>query len=197
MSSTKSQTRNRILESAVALLKLGTSVRMSDVAKRAGISRQALYLHFGSRAALLTAATFHIDELKNSETRLIPSRTAKTGIERLDAYIDAWASYIPDIYGVAKAFWAMQDTDQAAADTWKQRMADMREGCAAAIDALAADQTLSPTHTREQATDILWTLLSIRNWEQLTIECSWSQQQYANNIKWMARRIFVVESAGD
>lgn len=62
----------------------GKGVRMADVATKAGISRQALYLHFGTRAELLIATTFCLDELKGSEAR----RAAANGSEKLDAYID-------------------------------------------------------------------------------------------------------------
>jgi hypothetical protein len=38
-------------------------------------------------------------------------------------------------------------------------------------------------------------MLSVRNWEQLTIECGWSQRKYIETIKSLARRIFVVDAA--
>ena len=91
MSSARPGTRIRILKAALDLLEVsqGTGVRMSDIAKRAGISRQALYLHFSTRAELLIATTYYLDELKGSEERLAASRAAQTGIERLDVFIDA------------------------------------------------------------------------------------------------------------
>ena len=89
----------------------------------------------------------------------------------------------------------MKDTDEAAAKAWDERMQDMREGCEAAIDALNATSMLSPEHSPKQATDILWTMLSVRNWEQLTIDCGWSQKKYVATLKSLARRIFVVEAA--
>ena len=166
---------------------------MSDIARRAGITRQALYLHFATRAELLVATTHYLDELKGTEDRLAASRAASSGVKRLDAYIEAWGGYIPEVYGVARALLAMRDTDEAAAAAWDQRMQDMREGCEAAIKALKADNMLSPDHSPKQATDILWTMVSVRNWEQLTIECGWSQKKYVQTLKSLARRIFVVE----
>ena len=195
MSSERPGTRIRILKAALHLLEVsqGTGVRMSDIAKRAGISRQALYLHFSTRAELLIATTYYLDELKGSEERLAASRAAQTGIERLDAFIDAWGGYIPEIYGIAKALLAMKDTDEAAAKAWHERMQDMREGCEAAIGALNDDNRLLPAHSLDQATDILWTMLSVRNWEQLTIECGWPQKKYIETLKSLARHIFVAE----
>jgi len=199
MSSDNPKTRDRILKAALKLLEAsqGKGVRMTDIAKRAGISRQALYLHFSTRAELLIATTYYLDEVKGVEERLVPSRTAQSGIERLDAFIEAWGTYIPEIYGIAKALLAMRDTDEAAAEAWDERMQDMREGCEAAINALNRDKMLSPDHSPNQATDILWTMLSVRNWEQLTIECGWPQEKYIETLKSLARRIFVAERASD
>ena len=199
MSSDAPDTRTRILKAALHLLEVsqGTGVRMTDIAERAGITRQALYLHFRTRAELLIATTHYLDELKGSEGRLIASRTARSGIERLDAFIEAWGGYIPEIYGIAKALLAMKDTDEAAAKAWHERMQDMREGCEAAISALNDDNRLLPAHSPDQATDILWTMLSVRNWEQLTIECGWPQKKYIETLKSLARRIFVAEGRSE
>ncbi len=195
MSSDKSDTRQRILNAAVNRLEAGQGdgVRMADIAKQAGISRQALYLHFATRAELLIATTHYVDEALGIEERLVPSRTARSGVERLNAYIEAWSGYIPEIYAIAKVLLAMRDTDHAAAQAWDERMGAMREGCAAAIDALERDKMLSPEHSPDEATDILWTMLSVRNWEQLTMGCDWSQERYIETLKSLARRIFVAE----
>jgi len=193
MSSSNLETRNRILAASLELLEAsqGKGVRMSDIAKRAGVSRQALYLHFKTRADLLIGTTYYLDDIKGTADRLAPSRSAQSGIRRLDAFIEAWGGYIPEIYGIAKALIAMSDTDDAAAAAWGQRMQDMREGCAAAIAALHADKMLSPDYSPEQATDILWVLLSVHNWEQLTTVCGWSQSDYIALLKLTARKICV------
>lgn len=193
MSSGKPDTREQILIAARALLESGggSAVRMSDIAKKAGVSRQALYLHFATRADLLIAVTYYVDELYDSEARLAPSRTAKTGVERLDAFVSAWAAYIPKIYPTGRALMAMSETDEEAAAAWGKRMEDMREGCEAAIKAMRADGTLSLDYSPKEATDLLWMLLSVRNWEQLTKDCGWSQKRYATSILETARRLFV------
>lgn len=85
----------------------------------------------------------------------------------------------------------MSETDEEAASAWRERMQDMKEGCAAAIKALQKDKCLSPDYSLEQATDILWTILSVRNWELLTIECGFSQKKYSDSIKAMAIRLFI------
>lgn len=193
MSNSNTKTRGRILKAAWQLLEgnQGSGVRMSDIAKHAGVSRQALYLHFETRLDLLVATTLYLDEVKGVEERLASSRTAPDGVSRLTAFIDAWANYIPEIYGVAKALMTMGATDKAAAEAWKSRMQAVRHGCAAAIHALDRDGQLATTYTSEQATDMLWMLLSVHNWEQLVRGSGWSQADYASNIQALAGKAFI------
>ena len=49
---------------------------MTDIVKTAGISRQAVYLHFPTRAEFLIATAQHLDEIENVDARLEPRRTA-------------------------------------------------------------------------------------------------------------------------
>ena len=193
MSTKNLDTRTKILQASFQLLveKQGSGVRMGDIAKHVGISRQAVYLHFTNRTDLLVATTKYIDETLQIDKRLAPSRQARSGTERLDRYIEAWGNYIPEIYGVAKALMAVQDTDEAAASAWKDRMHAMRDGCVSAIESLLADGELTTELKSEEAIDLLWTMLSVRNWENLTIECKWSNKKYVEQMKLQAKRAFV------
>lgn len=193
MSSTLHETRDRILNAAWTLLEAGQGkgVRMSDIAKTAGISRQAVYLHFPNRAELLIATTRHLDAIKNVDARLEASRNASTGIERLTAFIDAWGNYIPEIHGVAKALIAAQDTDEAAKIAWEDRMQAVRHGCQAAVKALKSDGVLSPDYSLKEATDVLWMLLSVQTWDHLTRDCGWSQRQYVKMTTILAKKVLV------
>jgi len=189
MSSASIDTPTKILQAALRLLETPQSKlpTMSDIARATGVSRQAVYLHFPSRTDLLIAATRLQDQQHNIDAALSPSRTATNGVDRLDAFVTAWGNYIPKIYGVARAIMAASATDPEAKAAWDTRMQDMREGCAAAITALAKDGTLPQGTDTEQATDLLWTLLSVRNWENLTQSCGWDQDCYIATLRGLAR----------
>lgn len=194
MSRNSSNTRARILDCTWNLLESGDKkVRMSDIAKASGISRQALYLHFPTRAELLVATTRHIDSVKNVDARLAASRTATSGHERLTTFIKAWGGYIPEIYGMSVALRAMRANDAEAAAAWDDRMQAVRHGCAAAVQALAADKMLRPDLNEDFATDLLWTLLSVENWEQLVRDCGWSQRDYENQIGRLAEAALLAQ----
>lgn len=183
-----SVTRTKIFNACRALLEsdVGAATRMSDVAKAASVSRQAVYLHFKTRAELLIALTRHIDTVENVDDRLAASRAA-TGLDRLDAFIDAWGGYIPVIYPVGRALMAMAPSDEAARLAWEDRMTAMRAGCEAAVKALETANLLSGSVDRTCATDMLWTLLSVRNWENLVWVCGWDQAQYIQGMKALSR----------
>lgn len=164
---------------------------MGDVARAAGISRQALYLHFHTRTELLVATTLHLDRLKDRDGRLAPVRAAPTGEERLRLWVRAWAAYIPEIHGLARALMNQAIQDPEAAAAWSERMEDVHQGCRAAVTMLAAEGRLAAPLSPEQATDLLWTLLSIRNWEALCLDRGWSQADYATHIEAIATRILL------
>ena len=193
MSSPIQETGTRILEATVRMLEEhgGRGVRMGDIARESGISRQAVYLHFASRTELLVAATRYLDDKLDIDSRLAASRAATAGVERLGLFIEFWGNYVPEIYGVAKALLMARDTDEAAAAAWRDRMAALRDGCRAAIDALQADGRLAPGWTRRKAADALWAMLSVPNWEALTRECGWSTREYVRGMQTLAQRNFV------
>lgn len=164
---------------------------MRDVAEAAGVSRQAVYLHFGSRAELMVATARYGDEVRGRDERLSRYFAATTGVELLEAYAEFWGNYIPEIYGIARALLEARESDEAAAAAWDDRMSSVRERCRNIIETLHRDGMLAPEWSRDEAVDLLWTMLSIRNWENLTIECGWSTVQYVEQMQKLLKRAFV------
>jgi len=195
MSSGNPETRKRILDAAWHLLekRRGQEVRLDDIAKAAKVSRQAVYLHFGSRAELLVATVRHVDEVLGLEQRLkkISEATTRSGADVLDALVEFWGNYIPEVYGLAKALLAVYDTDRDAAAAWDDRMAALQQGCRQAIGCLIRDQALAPGWNPDEASQLMWSLLSIAVWENLTVQRGWSTAQYIRQMQKVMRRAFV------
>ena len=184
MSSSELDTRTRILETTWALLEKqpGQSLSMGKIAKASDISRQALYLHFTSRAELLIATTRYVDEVKGLNQRLAKIQQCSSGKEMLQVLIKEWGNYIPEVYGVSKALMMTKDTDEAAAEAWSEIMGCLHDVCVEIIQRLGKENKRSLDWDEKSASDFLWTLISIQSWEQLTLECNWNNDQYISHI---------------
>ena len=169
----------------------GRGVRMRDVAEEAGVSRQAVYDHFGSRADLMVATARYGDEVRGLEGRLVGYRAASGGVERLEAFVEFWGNYIPEIYGIARAMLAARETDEAVAAAWDDRMGVVQEACRDIVGRLQRDGMLVPGWSLDEAGEMLWSLLSIGNWENLTLERGWPIGLYVDRMKEVTKRTFV------
>jgi AcrR family transcriptional regulator len=199
MSSHQKDTRERILETTRRLLETrrGESVRLEDIAHATGVSRQAIYLHFHSRADLFVATVRYLDGLLKLPERLERVRRACDtggGVSGLRELVDFWGRYLPEIYGLAKALLAIRDTDEAAAAAWEDRMAENYQGCVSVVRQLAGEGALSPAWTLESAAEFFWALMSVEVWERLTIERGWSNKQYIDHLQQTIERALLASS---
>jgi len=193
MSSGDPQTRIRILDKTWHLMekRKGQGVKISDIARAAGISRQAVYLHFGTRAELLIATARHVDEMNHLQERLQQMNADVGGLQALENYVEFWGNYIPEIYGLAKALLAVRETDRDAAAAWDDRMQDLLQGWQTVIGCLVRDGLLAPEWTPGQAVDLAWALTSIPVWENLIVERGWSTTEYVEHMKTVLKKMLV------
>lgn len=192
MSSGDPETRKKIMETTRQLIEesQGQAVRLQDIAQAAGVSRQAIYLHFGSRVGLMVATVQYIDEAAGIAKHTQPVRNEENSWAAVALYVDFWADYIPTIYGLAKQLLVLRETDEGAAAAWSDRMNSLRNGpCRYLVGRLQQDGRLAPEWQLEMAIDVLWTFLSIQTWESLVMERGWSNEQYATKLKEMIKRV--------
>jgi AcrR family transcriptional regulator len=192
-------TRERILRATWRLLeeRRGQNVRLEDVARAANVSRQAVYLHFGSRTTLFVETARYADESLKLMERIREACDAETGVVAIEAYVRFWAGYVPDIYGLAKALLILRETDEAAAAAWNDRMTALRDGCLTILrqvnrDGAPAIQLAWPW-TIETAADYFYATLSIPTWESLTIERGWSSEEYIKRVTLAVKRALLDE----
>jgi AcrR family transcriptional regulator len=193
MSSGNPETRKRILAATWRLMekKHGQGVWIGDIAKAAKVSRQAVYLHFGSRADLLIATVRYVDEVLGVDERLKKARSSTAGTDITDAVVEFWGNYIPEIHGLAKAFQAVYDTDRDAAAAWDDRMAVLQEGCRTAVECLEREGSLAPGWVPDEAASLMWAMLAVAVWENLTVLRGWSTDQYIRRMQAVMKRTFV------
>jgi AcrR family transcriptional regulator len=163
-------------------------VGLDRIARAAGVSRQAVYLHFGSKAGLLLALVDWIDRTGPLPRLTRRVEEATTGLEALDRLMELHANYVPNILRIATVLESARRTDRDAAAAWEDRMQRRHEAARIAVERLAQDGMLAEGLTVGDAADLLWALASIQMCEQLLVERGWSRSRYERHLKRAARR---------
>ena len=145
----------------------------------------------------MVATARYGDEVRGLEERLVGYRAASVGVKRLEAFVEFWGNYIPEIYGIARAMLAARETDEAVAAAWDDRMRVVQEACNDIVGRLERDGMLAPGWSLGEAGEMLWTMLSIGNWENLTLERGWPVSLYVARMKELTIRAFVREGQKD
>ena len=193
MSSRSERTRTRILNSARRLLveRGYHSVGLEEVAREAGVSRQAVHLHFKSKADLLVATAQHNDGMLKVPEILRPGQEARTALEALDKGVAAYGAIEPQIYDIASVIYAARRSDKAAEAAWQDRMAVRRDNIKRDIERLQAEGFLADGWTVEEAADFVWALLSVHTYEYLVIERGWPIEQFVRRLRTMLHHVLV------
>ena len=164
-----------------------TSIGLEQVAKRAGVSRQAIYLHFGSRGALLLALAKHVDESEGLSELTRRVREAETAREALDRLAWLNAEYEPRIRAVARAHDLARRGDPELEAAWQDRMRARRALYAQVVKRLADEGELAHRLTANEAVDLVWALLSSGVHEDLVVDLGWSRRRYEQRIRSLLR----------
>ncbi len=196
MSSEPSNTHERILTATWHLMeeRTGNGVHMADIAKRAGISRQALYLHFESRVDLLVETVIYVDVQNGLDDRMMRVEEAESAVAKLEALVDVWGNYIPEIYGLARALLNADPADEASRTAYNDRMACLWQACEDLMMVLAAEDQLADGWTVQSAAELMRVLLAIQTWEQLTVDQGWTTAQYVEHVTTLMLRTFVKDT---
>jgi AcrR family transcriptional regulator len=178
-------TRERVLQLTRALIarRGNAAISLVEVAAEAGLSRQALYLLFGSRSGLLLALVDHLDDASDVPRRLAALRQDLPAADAFEPYLRAWFDYLPVVLPIARALLAAAATGDAdARRAWDSRMQKLRGGFLQITKGLRASGLLREGWSAEAAADWIYVQTHVDQWQHLVVESSWKPQTAATRI---------------
>jgi AcrR family transcriptional regulator len=179
-----SSTPERILDNALELTRAdGDAVpSMSAIARATGISRQALYLHFPDRAALLLALVEHMDAREGLEGAIAAVEAAPDGRAQMRAWVEMQASRNPGIAPLARALDQSRHEDDPSATAWRDRTANRMRGATDIVQRLRREGHVHRSWTTAEAAAVVWELASFRVWDDLVNEAGLPPARYVEIV---------------
>jgi AcrR family transcriptional regulator len=142
---------------------------MAEVAAGAGVSRQAVYLHFPDRAALLAALQAELD---------LPG-----GPEMVEQAPSARAALTSVLTRLAESYARIWPVLRAAGNTGTQGRLAL---CQALVARFRAEGALAAHLSPATAADILYSLTSASLWHELTSARGWDAVRYRTHLAFLA-----------
>ena len=163
MSSKRTQkTRTEILDAAWDLVaQRGAEVSMAEIAKTVGVSRQAVYLHFGSRGGVLVALVTRADERFKIIDAFAEAIGETEPRKRIRAMFQAWFDFVEKVLPVAKDLIRLQSVDEDAAVAWEGRMSVLYAELLKLSDSLKRDEALGEGWQVDEAADYMFSATSM------------------------------------
>lgn len=182
-------TRNLILTATWELVAdRGSNLKLSEVAERAAVSRQAIYLHFGGREGLLLALVQHMDDTLSLDESFAEVFAAPTGAELLRRVVRLNAEFWAAVQPVAQVLEAAQYDDVALGTAWRDRMQLRLSMFTMVIQQIADQGELGEDWTSEDAAALLYAVAHFDTWRELVRHLEWSPDRYVENLSRMLQR---------
>jgi AcrR family transcriptional regulator len=168
-------TRDQILQSAweIILEEGDGGATMGAVARRAGVSRQTLYLHFRDRSDLLVELVAHGDRIRGKPDWRTEVKAVEDAEERLRALLAAYHERFVELAPLIQAVESAAFRDEAAAAahvrqvstsaTWLNRFV---------VGQLVSEGRIHPSWKRNEAVALIASFLKFRGWEHYIVDFS-------------------------
>ena len=188
-----SSTHDGILEAAYGLLvETGDpTVSMGRIAAEAGVSRQAVYLHFESRTSLLLELVRWVDERRGLGARMRAAEGEADPVARAKAVARESARYEAEIRDIARALDVARYQDEAAATAWEDRMSARRAHWTRLFGVVAESGALREEWTPARAAEAFWAATTPGAYRALVDECGWGPGEYEAWVVELLDRVFL------
>ncbi len=191
MSSPAEGTRERILRATLDLMEAqdGRGVTVAEIAEEAGVSRQAVYLHFGSRTGLMLALVEWVDDNLGIPDAVSEAMCVPDPVARFETLLRAAAEFEPRLAALARLVDTARDEDDAARAAWEDRMEQRKAAFTTALEDVASAGALRADLTPRRAAEIVWNLGSPASYRNLVLDSGWTHAEWADFVVDAARAL--------
>jgi AcrR family transcriptional regulator len=170
---------------------------MTAVAGRSGVTRRSAYLHFPSRAALVSALFDYIAGAEHLDESLAPVWAAPDAVSGLREWAAHLARYHPRLLAVDRAVERVRHLDADASAHRDRVVASQLANCRRLARWLDREGRLAAPWTVRSASDMLFGLISSDMIEALTVDRGWPQSRLARHLAVMFESAFVTGRADE
>jgi AcrR family transcriptional regulator len=190
MSSRSERTRQAIVAAAGRLWQQKGlhAAGLEEIAAAAGVTRRTIYLHFGSKAALLFAVADEAERAAGLPELLTRLRETQTPEEIFERLADIQVQYMPLNYESIRLVHAARRDEPAADEVWRARMARRRSVARLLAARIHESGRLDPRLTVDDAVMLILVLIAPHMYEYLVVDGGWSLKRYRVHVIRLLRR---------
>ena len=158
----------------------GAGLGVGDVAKAAGVSRQSVYLGFGSREGLIAGLCQLIWRESGAPVEMrAAADAAGDDPAALDTFMRASLGVAPALAAPAAMI------SGAGLHAFETERLDLNRRL---FDNMRRAGRLSPLFTPAQAADLAWSLTHVDRYRHLVVQCGWPENLYTEETITLAER---------
>jgi AcrR family transcriptional regulator len=176
-------TRLTIVEATRTLLEATgyPDISLDEIARTAGVSRQTIYVQFGSKSGVLQAVAEQIEH--SALDQLIPTLLqASSPVEALRMGLERVVSFYEHDAQVLRNLHAQTVYDANYATVWRDKQQEIWRNTRRLVEWLDREGSLAAVWNVEEATDWLWAAMSFESYNQLVGERGWTAEQFVRRI---------------
>jgi AcrR family transcriptional regulator len=159
------------------------AVSLDEIAQEAGVSRQTIYVQFGSKRGLLQSLAEHIeresygsDIVEGAHDTHDPASTIRNGIADQMAFFAKNASLL-------RTFQAQSASDPDIRAVWQDRRRERLVAIRILVEQIAERGRLHPDWTINEASDWLWSLTNFERYDEMVIERGWAIDRVVQRLR--------------
>jgi AcrR family transcriptional regulator len=187
---TRDSTRAALFDAGLALIeKHGVAhATLARVGEAAGVTRQSVYLHFGSRAGFLLGLVDYVNAREGFDQGVARVDAAPTADAALRALIALRAESAPRLEPLLSALGGAMGDDEVVTAVWKKRQ-DLRWSAFMRLATrMQKERMLRRGMPVADAAALMWSATSFETWRYLVLVRGWSSRKYMKHAHAMITR---------